>query len=198
MDFINEKSFEIQSEEDFLTLMQNDDELALAFSHPETLKKLSALKTRPALLKKIYQTLNAFTDEEKQHTRRVRKVTSLTKVDAVFSEFTRPEELKAFLNRKKIQSPESLRFLGYLLEQSLIKPEDLQNYFQSLDFIHDAGVFGFSKAETETLNQLSKTDIQALSLLLQNTPKQIKVSNLIDFDSFNKNPAGTVYDSKKA
>lgn len=187
MNFINEKSFEIQSLEDFLQIMNQKEELEMSFFEESTLNKVVLLGKQTQKLKNIYQALHGFTDEDNETTRRVKKITSLTKVDAVYAQFSETHLLENFLVQQKI-SLKGLKFFDYLLEQGTVQVEDLSTFLSSAEFLNIAPIFNLSEKETQTFKSFNKNQIEQLASVLQHSPKQIRVANLIDFKSLEENP----------
>ncbi|PKL13392.1 MAG: hypothetical protein CVV50_03510, partial [Spirochaetae bacterium HGW-Spirochaetae-6] len=169
-------------------VLQNRDTLAEYFGAGDALEKIVKLADSREKVSSLYHIYKRATDELKQWSKRVRKVNSAASVDYVFSEYSDTSLLGGFLSSKKIKSKESLDFANYLLEKSLITREAGQEFLRSGDMQRAALLFGMPQDEIARMQSFDNNALEQFFSLLQKSPKQIKVSNLLDAQRLATNP----------
>ncbi|HOJ50115.1 MAG TPA: MMPL family transporter [Spirochaetota bacterium] len=187
--FLNEKSFEFQTPEELKNLII-ESEVSMYYSGD--FSKIEKIKNDSKRIKQIFSILNSYTDENNKYKKRIRKVTSLTNVDAVFSEFTETEKITRFYSKIGVNEKKGVELSNYMLEKGITDKEKVVDFIKSkIDNIKE--YFNLTEEEIKILKSLNEKEITELVDTIIKSEKLIRVSNLVDFEKLSENPDKTLF-----
>lgn len=183
---LNEKLSEMKSDKDLIKLFKDKDTLSEYFDDEKSIAKLA--KVDALNVTALYKSLNGFTDKKHKWTKRFRKIDSLTNVDFTFSTFTDTTKLKEFFDSKQMESDKNIALSNYFIEKSLSTAANLKAFINSASFEKVVSIYEVSQSDVSKYKNFSLSDLNELLSIIQSTPKQISVSNLVNWDKIKTNP----------
>ena len=178
MQFINEKSFEIQTKEDLKNIIK-EDELSLYIQ--DEIEKVMKIKEDKKTIEKLFNVITSYTDENKLYQKRIRKISSLSNIDAVFSEFTETSKIENFFKKLGIKNTKPfIDLANYMLEKGYTDNEKLSKFLNN-DVYNVSKIFNIDDKDLEKIKNLDNKNTEELSTILRSSEKMIKVTNLVDF-----------------
>lgn len=187
MSMLNEKLLELKSSTDLVKIFGDADTLSEYFDDEKTIAKIKQVSKKD--IDSIYTSLTRYTDKLKKWKKRLRDVKSLTNVDYTFSTFTDTKKLEEFFKSKTMDEQKNKVLAGYFTEKSLMDLNRLKTFIQSESFKKAATIYKVSDSDLTKYKSFSDNELNTLISIIKSTPKQISVSDLVDFSKVNQNPS---------